>query len=110
MLFVACLCDWLRRGAGSPKPRRSAVALVAEGMESWKHDSEGPTMNAKRSRHTAPFGLPAVGARVLTRIRWALRRSRTGRENDIEDRIRKVEAELEEARRLEGIGPPRATP
>ncbi len=35
----------------------------------------------------------------MTRLRWALRRA--GRQYDVEERMRRVEAELEEARRLD---------
>lgn len=62
-------------------------------------------MDAKRGRPAPLFGLPRAWARAWTRIRWALRRTRAQRPNDIEERIRKVEAELEEARRLDGIAP-----
>jgi hypothetical protein len=63
-------------------------------------------MDAKRGRAGSFFGLPRAGARALTRARWALRRRRLQRGSDVEERMRKVEAELEEARRLDGSDAP----
>ena len=75
-----------------------------------RSESQGTRMDAKGRRQTSFFGLPRAGARALTRVRWALRRSRAGRQNDVEERMRKVEAELEEARRLGGSSPPGLAP
>ena len=52
-----------------------------------------------RRRKTSLFGLPRAATRAMTRLRWALRRAR--RQYDVEERMRRVEAELEEARRLD---------
>jgi len=63
-------------------------------------------MDANRPRRALLFGLPGA----LKRAGSALRRNGSARGIDVEDRIRKVEAELEEARRLDGSAPPRASP
>ena len=72
-------------------------------MEFVGHEAQGTRMDANRARKVSFFGLPRAGARAWTRMRWALRRSRARRQNDVDERMRRVEAELEEARRLDEI-------
>jgi hypothetical protein len=66
----------------------------------------GVGTDANHARKASLFGLPRAGGRALTRVRWALRRSRTPPENDVAERMRRVEADLEEARRLDESSPP----
>ncbi len=62
---------------------------------------------AEDKRPARLFGLPAAMTAVMARFRAAFMHSSSGAENDVEDRIRNVELELEQARRLDGIAPPR---
>jgi hypothetical protein len=73
------------------------------------NDAQGAETAAEQSRPTRFFGLPAAGASVAAWVRAAFGRSRTGRETDVdvEERIRNIEAELEQARRLDGSAPHR---
>lgn len=59
-------------------------------------------MDANRARKASHFGLTRAATRMMTRVRWALRRRRGRRPVDVAERMRKVQAELEEARRLDG--------
>ncbi len=84
----------------------SFVARVRKGMGFvGRRESQGTRMDAKRTRKTSFFGLPRAVARVMTRVRWSLRRRRTRQPADVAERMRKVRAELEEARRLDGSSP-----
>jgi hypothetical protein len=64
-------------------------------------------MDANRTGSLRP---PGARASLLTRVRWALRRTGAEPPNDVDERMRKVKAELEEARRLDGSSPPQGPP
>lgn len=63
-------------------------------------------MDASRTGSTSLLRPLEAGVSLLTRVRCALRRTRAEPPSDVDERMRKVEAELEEARRLDGSSPP----
>jgi len=69
--------------------------------------AQGTETAAEHSQRARWFRLPAAMSSVTARVRAAFVHSRSAGHNDVEDRIRKIEAELEQARRLDGSTPPR---
>ena len=68
--------------------------------------AQGTETDAEHPRRARLFGVRAAMASVVERFRAAFLHSSSGGESNVEERIRNVEVELEQARRLDGSASP----